>query len=430
MVGNLSQIFVSLVDTWFLGKVGSDELAAMAQAGVAYLIIFLAFSAPFMGIQALVARRFGEGREAACGEIFNTGLMLQVLLGLSAGLIGAFFMPQIAGFLFGGRQDLGRVVELSAGYLAIRVGGMVAMTTLWALRGFLYGIGITKPDLLAGLAMNLFNVLFNTMFIFGRFGAPRMGMQGAALASVLATALVTLGTVVYVARPVLRSRFGLFRLEFRAPVLRSIFKLSGPRAMQAIAFGGSIYFFKLIGDSCGREALAASIVVWRWFGIAVLVAVALGAAAATIVGQQLGAGQPEEAERGAWAAVRIGLVINGGLALVSLVAPETILGLFSDDPTVIAMGLAPMRFMALFQVVDAIGIVLGRALGAAGCALYVMTAEIVVSLGLMAPAAYLMSRFQTGNLLAMWGAWAVYVSCWAIAMTLKFRRAGWKAMRI
>ncbi|MFT7618247.1 MAG: MATE family multidrug resistance protein [Planctomycetota bacterium] len=428
----MSQIFIGLTDTWYLGKLeGNGPLASMAQSGVIYLIVFLIFSSCFMGIQSLTARRYGEQDDEACGIVFNNGLVLQIAIGLLVGLLGVTLMDDIVQLVFAGNPKIEAVLPLASGYLEIRVGGFVVVSLLWAFRGFFYGIGITRPDIWAGVVMNVLNIALNHALVLGNFGCPKLGVDGAAWASVIATAVVAVGMVGLAMQSRYRVTYGLFRLRgFSFKIIKAILKLSAPRALQAVAFGGSIYFFKVISDECGETALASSIIVWRVLGIMVMTGLAFGAAAGTLLGQSLGAKDPELAERYGWAAARIGFGFNASLGLFGFLFPAAIIGVFTDDPEVIELGTAPLRLVVVFGCLDAVGIILARALSAAGATMYVMYAEIVVSIGAVIPFLLLVQKFLPGNLTAIWSAWVVYMVAWFSLMAYKFRTGSWKSIKI
>ena len=433
MAANLSQTMISVVDTAMVGRLGADAkdaLAAIGAAGILYLILFLVCSATFMGVQTITARRFGAERYEDCGRVLFCGLVLGGLLGIVFGGLVQLFAADLTQLLYPS-TEAPRIPILAAEYLSIRGGGIAVVTLLWAFKGFYYGIGSTKIDMMLTVLMNLLNIGLNSVLIHGNLGFPALGLAGAAWASVLATGTAMLAYLVYSLRPAIRARYRPFRLaNWNLEATLGILRLSGPRALQALGFGGSIFFFKLISDRCGDVALAASTVVWRFFGIPVLLALGLGAAAGTLVGQSLGAKRPDLAEAYAWTAVRIGILINGCLALIILLIPETILSLFTDREDVRAMGVAPIRVMAIFQVVDTVGIILARSLSAAGSVVFVMLAEILTSFGVMLPIAAVMTHYYPDQLGIVWLAWAAYMCTWCGTMTLRFRSGHWKSIEL
>ncbi len=426
MASNLSQTLLSITDTMMVGRLdesGAGPLAAMGAAGILFLVMFLFLTAVFMGVQILTARRFGEGKFEECGRALDCGLVISTFVGIAAGLLGIFFAHEVTNAIFSNAP----IADLAADYLTFRWGGILTLCTLWTFKGFYYGIGFTKIDMVLTLTMNIANVALNYCFIFGNLGAPEMGMPGAGLSSVLATSA---GCLVYIGlslRPAFRQKYALFRPSHWSPIIAmKILRLSGPRAMQAMAFGGSIVLFKLIENRCGELSLATSTVVWKSFGIPVLLALGLGSAAATLVGHSLGAGKPADAESYARSAVRIGIVISSFLAALVWIFPEAILSAFTDKPEVIAAGVGPMRLMATFQIADTVGIILARSLNGAGCTFYVMASEILIQLFIVTPAAFLLTHFYSENLTLVWVTWALYMLSWFLAMAWKFRQGTWK----
>lgn len=428
MASNLSQTLLSITDTMMVGRLddsGAGPLAAMGAAGILFLVMFLFLTATFLGVQVLTARRFGEGDFDECGRILDCGLVISTVVGVIAGIAGIFLAHDVTNAIF---SD-GVVADQAADYLNYRWGGILTLCTLWTFKGFYYGVGFTKIDMVLTLSMNVANVGLNFLFIYGSLGAPEMGMPGAGLSSVLATGGACLIYIVLSLRPAFREKYKLFRpSHWSSAVAGKILRLSGPRAMQAAAFGGCIIFFKLIENHCGEIHLAASTVVWKSFGIPVLLALGLGSAAATLVGQSLGAGKPDDAELYARTAVRIGVLISGVLAVCVWIFPEIILRAFTDKPDVIDAGRGPMRLMATFQMADTVGIILSRALSGAGCIFFVMLSEICIQFLIVMPAAFLLTHFFPENLTVVWLTWALYMFCWFASMAWKFKQGTWKSI--
>ncbi|MEE9393939.1 MAG: MATE family efflux transporter [Planctomycetota bacterium] len=426
LFANLAQTMLSWVDTAMVGRLGKNALAAMGPASVFFLVLFLIFSAGFMGIQTLCARRFGEQKLDVVGQVFTNGLGVSILVGLFAGALGIVAAEPVANFLVGDAS----IASMTAEYLSWRWGAVITLTTLWAYKGFFFGIGVTWFDMYLAFAMNLLNILLNWIFIFGHWGAPEMGLAGAALASVLATAFAASSYMIFSLQKKYRLRFSLYRGGINRDLLGRIFKLSLPRALSGFAFGAAILYFKLIGDHAGTTALAASTVIWRFFGTTVLVSLAIGTATATLVGQRLGANDPEGADATARAAVKLGVLLTGSVSLIVIFFPQLILGWFSQDTAVVSVGTPALRLVGIFIVIDSAGIIMSRTLSAAGCVVYVMSMEFVVSLGCMLTTAFFLTKYFPDNLTVIWCSWVVYILCWYTAMATKFLAGGWKTVKI
>ncbi|MEZ6197897.1 MAG: MATE family efflux transporter [Planctomycetota bacterium] len=424
---NFAQTALSVTDTAMVGRLGAKQLAAMGPPNVFFLVLFLTTSATFMGVQALTARRFGEDRPQECGKILDNGLVLAFAIGIGAGLLGLFLAPPLCSLLVRDPE----VARLSSEYLIVRWGGVVTLTTLWVLKGYYFGLGITRIDLWISLGMNLVNIFLNWVLLFGNLGSPAFGLAGAAWASVASTGMAAIIYLWHASGAARRERFGHLRLAgIETERMMAIVRLSAPRAMAGLAFGGSILFFKLIADHASEAGLAASTAIWRFTGVAVLASIAIGSAAASLVGHELGAGRPERAEVVAREATRIGMMISAAIGLVVVAMPDLVMRIFSEDPAVISAGAPGLRLIAVFLFVDAGGIILARVLSSAGCVLYVMTMEFLVSLVLMLGAAFYLVRHHPDNLAAVWLSWAVYMVGWYLAMALKFGAGGWKRVRI
>ncbi|MCA9321033.1 MAG: hypothetical protein KDB53_09875, partial [Planctomycetes bacterium] len=233
MASNLSQSLLSLTDTLMVGHLSDERpLAALGHANVVILVIFLVMSAPFLGIQALVARRLGEGRERAAGQVATSGLVLGTLSGIAFGFAGWLFADDVAVLVAQDRD----VTRLAADYLQIRWTFALPITLLWAWRGFLYGASRTRFDMGVALTVNALNVLLTWMLIWGKWGAPELGMPGAAWGSALATTTGALMMAGDSLRPSIRRRYGIYgKGQVDLKIMAAIVRLSMPRAVQAMA---------------------------------------------------------------------------------------------------------------------------------------------------------------------------------------------------
>jgi len=441
VLGQVSNVVVGLTDTIMIADTGQAPLAALGLAAPVFLIGFLVFSALFQGTQTICARRLGEERVKETGVVLSSALVLAMVIGIPASALG-FLLP---GPLMDVIATDGETATIATEYLNYRWGGgMWLIVMAFAFRGFYWGLGLTRTDLLVSLIFNLANVVLNWVFIYGNLGAPSMGAAGAGLASALANLLSVVTFLVLTLRPKIQARCGGFPCRPQRKISLNVLRLSLPRSAQAIAFTQTILFFKIVGDSAGQEGLAASAVIWRFIGFTVLVSLGLGTATATLVGRELGAGRPDSAEKFGWASMRVGMVTVFCLAGIFALLREPILVMFFQrDPDVgsttaltpeqlVALTTAPFLLMLGFQVVDAVGIVLARALNGAGAVMYVMWTEFVVAWAVCIPATYLGVHLLNDSdpLLGAWWGWAAYCTAWAAAMLWRWRGGTWKGIKV
>jgi len=436
VIGQVSHILVGLADTWMVGKTGQTPLAALASAAPVFLVGFLVFSALFQGTQTLCARRLGEERLMETGTVLHSALLIGLCVGIPASLLG-IFLPEL---IMPSLTPDAETAEIAADYLQYRWGGGMGLIVIaFVFRGFYWGIGLTRADLFVSLLFNATNVFLNWVFIYGRLGAEPMGAAGAGLASSLANLLSVIVFVLLSLRHGMRERYGTFRRPPQRAVAAQVMRLSLPRSVQALAFGHSIIFFKIVGDCSDQAGLAVSGVIWRVIGFSVLVSLGIGNATATIVGRELGRGNHDEAARYGWSAAWLGMgtvaVITAVLAvfarpiLTGFLAVSPSLGTSNLSADVLAtMALTPFLLMLGFQVIDACGIILARALNGAGEVVYVMYAEIAVAWLICIPATLLGTHLMRDSdpLLGAWWGWAAYCASWALAMVWRWRQGRWR----
>ena len=157
---------------------------------------------------------------------------------------------------------------------------------------------------------------------------------------------------------------------------------------------------------------------------------AFGTATATLVGQSMGRGDPDLAERYAWTSVKLGVLIFGAVGMLMFVYPDKVLGVFSHAPQVIEVGSGPMKIMALMGPVIATAMILTQALFGAGETRFVMVVELVLHFFCLVPLAWLLGRVMGLGLIGVWLSAAVYGVALAVLMGVKFSHGGWKKLKV
>ncbi|NRA95450.1 MAG: MATE family efflux transporter [Planctomycetes bacterium] len=440
VLGQISHVLVGLADTIMVARTGQAPLAALGFAAPVFLVGFLFFSSLFQGTQTVCARRLGQERLKETGTVLSSALVVGIIVGIPASLCGIF----LPGPLMSALSTDDATATIASDYLQYRWGGGMWLIVLaFAFRGFYWGIGLTRIDLFVSLLFNLANIALNWVFIFGHLGAPAMGAAGAGLASALANLLSVITFFALTMGPKMREVYGTFRHRANRKIAGQVMRLSAPRSMQALAFSQAIVFFKIVGDHTGQAGLAASAVVWRFIGFTVLVSLGIGTATATLVGRELGAGRKESAARYGWTATGLGvLTVTVFAILFAMFREPLLLMFFSRGPNVteasaltsdqlVALAVGPFLLMLAFQVVDAVGIILSRALNGAGEVMYVMYAEFAVAWLICIPATFLgVYLLSDDPLLGAWWGWGAYCAAWAVAMAWRWRRGSWSEIEI
>jgi Na+-driven multidrug efflux pump len=287
--------------------------------------------------------------------------------------------------------------------------------------------------------MNCFNVLFCWIFIFGKFGAPRMGAPGAGFSAFVAT-WIGLGIMLfYLVRE--RDRFSFLRWSNISKALTwDILKLSIPAALATVVMMvGFALFAQVAGKldaaaaaaspGAAREAVngAATTDIVEILKLTFTACIAFGTATATLVAQSLAAKRPDDADRFGWASVRLGLVLFGVIGLCEgvLFTPQ-IVRFISHSEAVQQAAIGPLRMMGVITPIIAVAMILSEALFGAGNTKFVAVAQFCLVFFLLVPFAWILGLRLGFGLNGMWAAAALYCTSAAVVMTIKFRGGSWK----
>ncbi len=425
VLGMSSLTLLSVVDTIMLGRLGPAPLAASGIAGVLFFAIVYSLSAIRVGVQTLTSRRFGEGRYTECGEVLSAGIALSVLVGIPL-IVSAPWIARLASPVFSGDPV---VRQLGTVYLHYRLYGTVFMLASAVYQGFFAGIGRTRHQLHASVLITGANIVLDYLLIFGRAGFPRLGIEGAALASTIALGI---GTVYWIAVSALGRYRGMFQAVGRGRLglrwSRPILRLSLPVLAQGGFSHASWFAFFFVVGRIGTNELAATSVIRSIYHLPIMVAVGFGIAASALVGQNLGARRTERAEELTWEAARLAAYSMTLIGLLFLAFPTWVFRIYTSDPTVIATGRLSLMYLGLVQSFAGIALVLSQALQGAGNTRFVMAVEFIVCLGLYLPIVYLLGLRTPLGLVGAWTGEYTYWVALAAIMVTKFRRGTWKAI--
>ncbi len=423
LVSSLLQNAQSLIDLYWIGRLGADSVAALAIGGTVLMMLFPLVMGMAVGTVAVVSRRIGEGDRRGTSYAAGQALSVAMGLGLISGAVGWFFAGAFPRLL--GAEPA--VAVLATEYLEILFLGSFTIFVLFVGGHSIFqAAGNTVVPMVLMIAANVINLALDPILIFGLYGAPALGMRGAAIATVISQALAAGGALV-----LLRIGTGGIRLHVRHmlphPVIAlNILRIGLPGTGQMLARSLMALALMRIAATAGTAAIAAFGAGHRLQMLILMPAFALGNAAATLVGQNLGAGRPDRAARGAWMAAWMDVALMVALGgLLAFFAP-LLMGAFTVDANVIAIGTDFLRITCGFYVFVALSIVLGRALQGAGDTLTPMILTFIALWGIQVPLALVLSRVITPPTNGIWWAIAIAVTIHGILVTVCFQRGRWK----
>jgi putative MATE family efflux protein len=315
-------------------------------------------------------------------------------------------------------------------YLRISLVGSFTVFILFIGNAALQGAGDAVTPMVVMAIANVFNMVLDPIFIYGSPPVPAMGVRGAAVATVLAQALAAIVVLrfLFSGRTPLHVRFSQWRPDPR--LAWRILRIGIPGAGQMVARSlMSVVMMSLVA-ACGTAAVAAYGIGMRFHMIMLMPAFALGGAAATLVGQSLGAGKPRRGSHAAWmaAGIDMGVMVVGAVFLMTF-APALI-GFFNSSPDVVHVGAHYLRIVSPFYVFAAVGIVFGRALNGAGDAVTPMIVTIVTLWGVQVPLAIVLSHIYEPATQGIWYAISAAMAINGILLTVWFQTGRWKHKRV
>jgi putative MATE family efflux protein len=422
--GMASQNVLNLVDTAMVGILGAPALAAVGMGSFANFMAGAFIMGLSAGVQAIAARRLGEGRRGDTASGLNSGL----LIALSVAIPWSLLLIVFAGRLFPFLVDDPEVIALGVPYLRVRLAGMVAIGMNFAFRGFWNGIGQSRRYLQTLVIMHSCNIFLNWVLIFGHFGLPSLGVVGAGIGTTISTFL---GTAIYVVLAVRHAQgTGFLRRIADRRTMLSMLQLSVPAGTQSFFFAtGMTAFFWIIGR-IGTAELAASNVLVQLLLVAILPGVGFGLAAASLVGQALGRGDPEDAVRWGWDVGRVAMLVVGAGALVGVFAPDVLLGIFLHEERTIALARLPLRMLGATMSVETLGSVLMNALLGAGASKTVMFVAVTLQWGLFLPVAFLVGPVLGFGMTAVWAVQVGYRCLQGLIFASIWRSRKWMHLEV
>jgi len=366
------------------------------------------------GVQSTAARKKGEGRPDRAVALLNSALLLVLVIGP----IFSLLLIQLAEPLYPYLNADPAVIEKGVPYLEWRLGAIVFVGINFAFRGYWNALDMSRVYMSTLIIMHACNIILNYVLIFGKFGAPELGVTGAAIGT---TVSMGIGTLIYV---VLGFRYarkdGFLKHLATKHETASLVKVSIPAGLQQFFFAaGLVTMFWIIGK-IGTPELAAANVLITVLLFAILPGLALGIACTTLVGQALGRNEPDDAYQWTWDVAKVTVLLLTVLGLPMWLIPDLVSSIFIHEESTRELARWPMRVMGLTMPLEAISFAFMHGLLGAGDARRVMLVSISTQWLLFLPLAYIFGPLLGLGLLAVWilqggsralNAW-LFVSMW------------------
>ncbi|MBI2506038.1 MAG: MATE family efflux transporter [Candidatus Latescibacteria bacterium] len=425
MLGNFLQTSSSIFDMVFVGRLGPDAIAGVSMSGAIIQLVMTLVIGIDMGMRAMVSRFYGARDLAMTRRVVGQALLMAAILSLCLGTAGELWRDELLRLIGASPQ----VVAQGSAYLQIFFLGVAATVSLFFTSGILQSIGDAHTPMRLGAVAFGANILLDPLFIFGWGPFPALGVPGAALATVLSRGVAGLLLLRLLFK---NSEIGLRLADLRPdfPLMERMLRIALPGSLQIGCYGVADILANYFIAGFGTAAVAAFGVAARSTMLLMVIGFGLSGAAATLVGQNLGAGKSERAAHSAWIITGLygGALLGGTFAY--FLGARTIIEIFTEDPQTLALGIDCLRVFSLGFLFISLNLILGRALQGAGDTLSPMLFALVSRLPLLMGLLYVLPRLAG---LGTDGLWYSFVIASAVEGLLKlfwFQRGKWKTRRV
>jgi putative MATE family efflux protein len=396
MGGMMSQNILNLVDIGMVGRLGDAALAATGIGSFSNYMAIAFIIGLSAGVQAMAARRLGEGRHSETAVPLNGGLILALMIGIPLCFILWHATPWAFGFL----TDDPAVREQGIPYLQVRILSMMAVGMNFSFRGYWSAIHMTGIYLRTIVTMHVINIFLNWVLIFGNLGAPEMGVVGAGLATTISLYIGTSLYFIFAIRHA--SDKGFLHQPPSRRMLWQQFKISLPSSIQQLFFAAGLVTLVWIVGKIGTREVAAINVLMTFHITAILPAFGIALATTTLVGNALGRKDIEDAAQWGWNGAAMTFIYGLVLSLILIPLALPILGVFLTNTETRDLAHLPMILWAVMISFDTLGMVLMNALIGAGDTRRSMWISVIAQWAFFLPAASLVGPVLGYGLLGVW----------------------------
>ena len=421
----LESIF-AVADIFWVSHLGPDAVASVGLTESLLTIVYALALGLGIGATAMVARRIGEKDPEGAARAAAQALILALLVSVVLGVSGALLAPRLLA-LMGGSPA---VIATGRGYATIMLGGEAAIIVLFVVNAIFRGAGDAAIAMRVLWLANIINIVLGPLLIFGVGPFPRLGVTGAAIATTFGRSVGAAYAVIRLFHQASRVPVTQRHLRLDLRVMRQILDLSGSATLQNLIGMASWIGLVRILAGYGSDALAGYTIAVRLIIFALLPSWGLSNAAATMVGQSLGAKKPERAEASVWRAGRYNAYFLTAVGLLFFIAAPLIVKAFTSDPTVGGYAIHCLRVVALGYPLYAYGMVLTQSFNGAGDTWTPTWLNLACFWVFELPFAWALAHsLGLGPAGVFWAITAAF-SMLALASVAVFRRGRWKTRAV
>jgi len=427
MIENILQVLLGTIDTYFIGKIGIEAIAGVGITNLIMNIYIAFFLALGVGTTAIVSRNIGANDIDNANKVVRQSIIMAIGIGTIFGVINLIFSKDI--LLILGAEE--RIIEYALPYFLSVAVPSVFLCLMMTLSSSLRGAGDTKTPMKVAFIINIINVILDYILIFGIFNFNGFGILGAGMATTISRIVGVVLLLWEINRDKTKIHINIFEKWYiEKSILKSITKIGFPAAIEKLImrFGQLVYGGIII--KIGTEAYAAHNIAGTIESFSYLPGMGFGVAAATLVGQNLGAKKPDEAEKTGLISYFLATGFMVVVGMIFYIFAPFLAGIFSEDLEVIDLTAKALRIIALVQPFLSITLVITSALQGAGDTKFPMYSTFIGIWGIRVLGVYIIGLQLNLGLVGVWLAVAIDIVIRGIILIIRFMKGKWKEINV
>jgi len=419
----------ALVDIFFVSRLGAEAVATVGITESLMTIIYAIGIGLSVGTTALVARRIGEKRPEEASVAAVQAIITGIVVSLVFSSVGIFFAKDLLRIMGASEET----VQMGYMYPAIMLGGNMVIMLLFIINAVFRSSGDAAISMRVLWFANILNIILDPMLIFGIGPFPELGVKGAAVATNIGRGMAVLYQLYLLGKGNHRVKVRANQIVLRVKEMIQLIKLSLGAIGQYIIATSSWIVLVWVVTSLGEEVVAGYTIAIRILLFALLPAWGLSNAAATLVGQNLGAKQPDRAERSAWVVGIANMIFLGLVSIIFIAIPDAFIGFFIDkleEPVVMQSGVTCLRVVSFGFFVYALGQVMVNAINGAGDTATPIWINFIAFWVLEIPLAFLFSKVMDLDIHGVCYAILIADTALTLIALAVFRRGKWKLKEV
>jgi putative MATE family efflux protein len=415
-----------IVNVYWVSHLGKEQTAAVGITESLLTIVFTVALGLSMATTAMVARRIGEKDQEGAARVAAQSILVAVFVSIPIALVGVLFHQQLFRLMNADEA----VSAVGGGYISIIIGANFVIMLLFMINAIFRGAGDAALAMRALWVGNIINLILDPCLIFGLGPFPEMGVTGSAIATTIGRScgVIYQFTRLFGGHSRVPVKWSQLKPDF--VVMRTLVRISiGGMFQYLVATAAWILLMSIVGKF-GSAAQAGYTVALRIIIVTILPSWGMSNAAATLVGQNLGAKKPERAEKSVWLAGHSNAIFLVGVALVFIFFSEYLIRIFTDDQTVIPYGVDALRYISYGYVFYAYGMVMTQSFNGAGDTFTPTIINLICFWLLQIPLAYTMSLWLGMGAKGVFLSITIAESVLAVMAMIMFQRGKWKEVKV